>query len=328
MAADDWALVTLGTARLSVRASSENVKADLAVDGILADGIVASLARASIAVRFPGFRLTLGKARLSWGEGVAFNAGDLIFGGDTAAGLDLTADVLRDDAAWLVSSYVPLGRFSFVEAVALSPPVDIAAFLSNPLAAPDPSDIALGARAVGKVFGIKTEAAYLFRGEELVHHAALTLQGNLFVDWNLSVAASVPAIAATGGDLLDGLRVSAGLFHLQRLGHRAKLSARLEALLAPGGSWREEEPPELPVYGVVLYPELGLTFDDAVSVTLRGLLSPLDGSAWFVPGVSLSLHKGLTFLGMASIGIGDATDRYGFDRPGGLAVLLGCEYTY
>jgi hypothetical protein len=326
---EEWALITLGTTRVSVSASSENVKAEVAVDAILGDGIVASLARASIGVRFPSFRLTVGKARLSWGEGVAFNAGDLLFGGASAAGLDLTADVLRDDAAWLASVYVPLGRFSFVEAVALPPPVDVVDFLADPLAPlPDPSEIALGGRVQGKLFGVKTEAAYLFRGDELAHHAAVSLQGNLVVDWHLSAGVSLPAIAPEARDLADGLRLSAGLFHLQRLGDRATLSVRLETLVAPGGSWKEEEPPAAPVYGILLYPELVLTLDTSLSVTARALVSPVDGSALLVPGVSLSLHKGLTFLGMASVSVGDPTDSWSFDRAGGLAFLLGCAYTW
>jgi hypothetical protein len=324
----DWALVTLGTTRVSVNASSENVKAEVAVDAILGDGIVASLARASIGVRFPGFRLTVGKARLSWGEGMAFNAGDLLFGSTSAVGLDLTADALRDDAAWLASAYIPLGRFSFVEAVMLPPPVDIEEFLANPLTAPDPSEMAAGGRIVGKLLGIRTEAAYLFRGAEPAHHAAVSLQGNLVVDWHLSAAASIPAIAPDAADFAEGLRLSAGLFHLQRLGDRATLSFRLETLVAPGGSWNEEEPPAVPVYGILLYPELALGIGDSFSVTARALVSPVDGSAWLVPGVSLSLHKGLTFLGMASVSIGDGTDSYSFDRAGGLAFLLGCAYTY
>jgi hypothetical protein len=325
----DWALVTLGTARVSVNASSENVKAEVAVDALLGDGIVASLARASIGVRFPGFRLTVGKARLSWGEGVAFNAGDLLFGGGSVAGLDLTADVLRDDAAWLASVYVPLGQFSFVEAVALPPPVDVVELVENPLAPlPDPSEIALGGRVVGKLLGIKTEAAYLFRGVELAHHAAVSLQGNLVVDWHLSAAATLPAIAPEAHDFADGLRLSAGLFHLQRLGDRATLSVRLETLVAPCGSWSEEEPPASPVYGILIYPEFVLAVDSTFSATVRALVSPVDGSALLVPGVSLSLHKGLTFLGMASVSFGDGTDSYSFDRAGGLVFLLGCAYTY
>jgi hypothetical protein len=280
-------------------------------------------------VRFPGFRLTVGKARLSWGEGTAFNAGDLIFGSDSAVSLDLTADVLRDDAAWLVSAYVPLGPFSFAEAVILPPPVDVAAVFEPPYAPPpDPSDTAAGARVQGKLLGIKTEAAYLFRGAEPAHHAAVSLQGNLVVDWHLSASASIPAIAPDAADFTEGLRLSAGLFHLQRLGDRATLSIRLETLVAPGGSWSEEEPSTSAVYGILLYPELVFGLDESFSVTMRALVSPVDGSALLVPGVSLSLHKGLTFLGMASVGLGDGTDSFGFDRFGGLAFILGCAYTY
>ncbi len=325
----DWALVTLGTARVSAAVSSENVKAEVAVDALLGDGIVASLARASIGVRFPSFRLTVGKARLSWGEGVAFNAGDLLFGGASPTGLDLTAEALRDDAAWLASVYVPLGRFSFAEVVVLPPPVDVAELVNNPLAPlPDPSELALGGRVQGKLLGVKTEAAYLFRGAELTHHAAVSLQGNLVVDWHLSVGASLPAIAPEARDLSEGLRVSAGIFHLQRLGDRATLSVRLETLVAPGGSWKEEEPPAVPVYGILLYPELVLAVDSSFSVTARALVSPVDGSALLVPGVSLSLHKGLTFLAMASVSLGDGTDSWSFTRAGGLAFLLGCAYGY
>jgi hypothetical protein len=329
LGAEDWALVTLGTARVTLSASSENVKAEVAVDTLLGDGISLDLARASIGVRFPGFRLTVGKARLSWGEGAVFNVGDLLFGGSSAAGLDLTAEVLRDDAAWLAAVYVPLGRFSFVETAVLPPPVDVVELAENPLMPlPDPSETALGGRVVGKLLGIKTEAAYLFRGAELAHHASVSLQGNLFVDWHLSASASLPAIAPEARNLAESLRLSAGLFHLQRLGDRATLSLRLETLLAPGCSWNEEEPSASAVYGILLYPELALDIDNAVSVTARALVSPVDGSALLVPGVSLSLHKGLAFLGMATVGVGDATDSYGFDRPGGLAFLLGCTYTW
>jgi len=107
------------------------------------------------------------------------------------------------------------------------------------------------------------------------------------------------------------------------------LSFRLETLLAPGGAWHEEEPPSVPVYGILLYPELVLSPDERLSATARALVSPLlDGSALLVPEVSLSLHKGLTFLGMASVSIGDGTDSYSFERAGGLTFILGCAYTY
>jgi len=329
----DWAMLTLGTARVSLSATSESVKAELAVDGLLGESAVASLARASVAARFPWFRLTMGKARLAWGEGVVFNAADLLYGSSSAAGLDLTAETLRDDAAWMAAVYVPLGRFSFAEAVVLPPPLDVAAFIQDPAAPlPDPADAAIGGRIVGKLAGVKTEAAYLYRGETGSHSVAASLQGNLFVDWHLSASASLPAISPALKDLADSLLLSAGLFHLQRLGPRASLSLRLEALAAPAGAWQEVDPAPPPapatVYGLLLYPEISLAFDNAISLAARALVSPVDGSALIVPGVSVSVHKGLSFLGMASVSIGDETDNWSWSRQAGLSFVLGCAYSY
>lgn len=325
VAAKEWALLTLGTARVSASAATQTVKAEIAVDALLGDGIVPSVARASVAVRFPRFRLTLGRARLSWGEGIAFNAADLLYGGSSTGGLDLTADSLRDDAAWMGAVTVPLGRFSFLEAVVLPPPLDVVSLLQNPLAPlPAPEDLAAGGRFVGKVAGIKTEAAYLYRGKTSSHSLATSLQAHLLVDWHLS--ASMDPLDA------QSLRLSAGLFHLQRLGQRASLSLRLEALVAPTCSWLEVEPSALPgpapVYGILLYPELSFALGQALSVTSRALVSPVDGSALLAPAVALSLHKGLTFLATAAFAIGDDTDTWSPDRRGGLSFTAGCAYGY
>ena len=330
-AAGDWALFSLGAGRVSLSTSSENVKAELAVDALLGDGLSASLARALVAVRFPGVRLTAGKARLSWGEGTAFNAADLLYGSSSAAGLDLTADVLRDDASWLAALNVPLGRFSFVEIVALPPALDVAGFVANPAAPlPDWTAAAAGGRMVGKLAGIKTEVDYLFSGADAMHRLAASLQGNLFVDWHLSAGTGFPSASPVAADLLDQLRLSAGVFHLQRLGPRARLSMRLEVLAAPGGEWQEVEPagPAAPVYGLLLYPELALALDSDIAITARALVSPVDASAVVVPGISVSLHKGLSFFGMASLSFGDSTDSWSGDRRGGVAFLAGCAYTY
>lgn len=327
----DWSLFSLGSARVSLSTSSENVKAELAADALLGDSLSVSLARAFVAVRFPRWRLTAGKARLSWGEGVAFNAADLLDGSPSAAGLDLTADILRDDASWMAAVYVPLGRFSFAEALVLPPALDVAQFVADPEGPlPGPGDTSLGGRLVGKLAGIKTEADYLYSGAEGVHRFAVSLQGNLVVDWHLSAGTALASASSQPSLLLDDLRLSAGLFHLQRLGPRTSLGMRLEALAAPAGEWAEVEPPGLPapVYGLLLYPELALAVDSRLTVTARALVSPVEASAVIVPGVSVSLHEGLSFFAMASVGLGDATDTWAGDRRGGLSFLAGCAFTY
>jgi len=330
-AGGEWTLFSLGTGRVSLSSTSDSVKAELAVDGLLGEGMSASLARALVAVRFPELRVTVGKARLSWGEGVAFNAADLLYGSSSAVGLDLTADVLRDDASWLAALYVPLGQFSFAEAVVLPPGIDVAAFVANPAAPlPDLSTTAVGGRLFGKVAGIKTEADYLYRGATGMHQAAVSLQGNLLVDWHLSAATALSAAAPHPQALLDNLRLSAGVFHLQRLGPRTVLSLRLEALCAPAGEWQESEAPAppAPVYGLLLYPEASLAVDSSVTVSARALVSPVDGSAVIVPGVSVTLHKGLSLLAMASLALGDNTDSWAWNRRGGLTFLAGCAFAY
>jgi hypothetical protein len=338
-AAGDWSLFSLGSARVSLSASSENVKAELAVDALLGDSLSVSLARAFVSVRLPAVnapsaprvRLTAGKARLSWGEGVAFNAADLLDGSFSAAGLDLTADILRDDASWMAAVYVPLGRFSFAEALVLPPALDVAQLVADP-AGPLPGlgDTSLGGRLVGKLAGIKTEADYLYSGAEGMHRFAASLQGNLVVDWHLSAGTALASASPRPSQLLDNLRLSAGLFHLQRLGPRSTLGIRLEALAAPAGEWEEAEPPgpPAPVYGLLLYPELALAVDSRLSVTARALVSPVEASAVIVPGVSVSLHEGLSFFAMVSVGLGDATDTWAGDRRGGLSFLAGCAFTY
>ena len=144
--------------------------------------------------------------------------------------------------------------------------------------------------------------------------------------------ASLPVVSPKIEDFADSLLLSAGLFHLQRLGPRASLSLRLEALAVPAGSWQEVDPAPPPapatVYGLLLYPEVSLALDNAVSLALRALVSPVDGSALLVPGLTVSVHTGLSLLGMASASMGDETDSWSWSRQAGLSFVLGCAYAY
>ena len=107
---------------------NSNVKAQLTMEADVADTALIDVSRAFIKARFPAFRLTLGKTRLSWGEGFMFNAGDVIFD-SLSTSADLTADEIRTRGTWLASAYIPLGRFSFAEAVLLPPAFDPLTYL-------------------------------------------------------------------------------------------------------------------------------------------------------------------------------------------------------
>jgi hypothetical protein len=69
-------------------------------------------------------RFTVGRSRLSWGDGVLYNAGDTI-NGAAPGSVDFTADTLRDETQWIAAGYFPLGRFAFFEPVVLVPGFDL-----------------------------------------------------------------------------------------------------------------------------------------------------------------------------------------------------------
>jgi len=58
---------------------NKNVRGYLELSSLVTDTVSLDIPRAYIKVRFPRFRITDGKNRVSWGEGFLFNAGDVIF---------------------------------------------------------------------------------------------------------------------------------------------------------------------------------------------------------------------------------------------------------
>ena len=323
----EWSLAAAGTGRLTLEASgNENVRATLALEALLGEVAYVDVARAFVRVRFPWFRATIGKAGLSWGEGFYLNAGDVIFGpvGSTA---DLTADELRDDAAWQTAVYVPLGPFSFLEAVGIIPELDILEALEDPGSAEAPSaaESAAGARVLARLGGTQVQGGSLFRAPTESHHPYLAAQGNLYLDWYLSTTTTVPQWSPEAWDLWRELIAGAGLFHLARLPGRSDLALRLEALARPS-AWDEEN--AALSHGLLLYPEAVWNAGPSVSVVLRGFLSPLDRSGLCSVMVGWDVYQGLEVIALAAAQFGDADDLYGWDRPGGVALTTGVQFIY
>jgi hypothetical protein len=324
----EWALTGTGTARITFRnADDPNVRAQLSLDARLGDVPYLDIARAFVRMGFPWFRATVGKAALSWGEGFYYNAGDVIFG-PVGSSLDITADELRDEAAWLTTIFVSLGPFSFLEAVAVSPELNISELLSDPKAdPPSAADTAGGLRVLTKIGATQAEAGYLFRGTEVSHNPYLSLQGNLYVDWYLSGTTSIPQWNPRREDLTDTLLVSGGLYHIARLPGRSDLQLRLEGLVAPDAAWTDREDPEA-TYGLMLYPEIVWNAGESVAVILRNFVSPIDRSALLSAGVNWNVFEGLKLLAFVAGQVGGDDDIYGWDRPGGIAVTTGVQYIY
>jgi hypothetical protein len=316
-------------------ASSRDVKALLEADVSLTPGgspdFSLSLPRAYVKVRFPWFRLTAGKTRLSWGSGFLFDAGDAIFG-HLPPLADLSAADLRDRTAWLVSPYVALGDFSFVEGVFLP----FMPALPSPLPAAAPplvsfDSVSAGARAVLGMPGFTLEAGYLHDGERDLHKPFLSLQASLYFELYGAAGISIPDEAASWDDMKDSVRLSCGLFRAFDLEDWGSLSIRAEAGFIPMGAWEEADgglPSDSPGYGASAFLEVAYSPEDTVSLSARGILSPVDASGVGMLGVSWVIYQGLTLSGNAFLMFGDADDVYGWERNGDSGVIAGIRYSF
>ncbi len=327
---DYWSLSGLGTGRLTFKAvKNKNVKAQLSLDAQVADTAIFDISRALIKVRFPGFRATLGKARVSWGEGFFYNAGDVIFGA-SALSLDMTAEELRDDAAWLTSVFVPLGTYSFLETILLAPELSLSELTDNTdVLPPHISDTQAGGRVVTRIHGIKTEGGYLYGGIEAAHKPYLSFQGHLLVDWHLSASVSIPTESPDVSVLRESLHLSWGIYHMQDLLHGTSLFFRLEGLFIPDASWSEKNSSTEDVeYALMLYPEISWSVNDSLSLILRNIVSPVDLSALITAGINWNIYEGLKVLSFMTVQAGETTDIYGWNKPGGIGVTAGFQFTY
>jgi hypothetical protein len=316
-------------------AASRDVKALLEADVSLTPGgnpdFTLSLPRAYVKVRFPWFRLTAGKTRLSWGSGFLFDAGDAIFGHLPMIS-DLSAADLRDRTAWLVSPYVAMGDFSFIEGVflpfmpVLPSPVPVAA---PPLVSIE--SVSAGARAVLGLPGFTLEAGYLYDGERNLHKPFLSLQGSLYFELYGAVGISIPDDAASWDDMKDSLELSCGLFRTFDLEDWGNLSVRAEAGFVPMGEWEEADgglPPASLGYGASAFLEVAYSPLDTVSLSVRSILSPVDASGVGMLTVSWIIYQGLTLSGNVFLMFGDTDDVYGWDRDGDIGVTAGMRYAF
>jgi hypothetical protein len=316
-------------------AASRDVKALLEADARFTPGgnpdYSLSLPRAYVKVRFPWFRLTAGKTRLSWGSGFLFDAGDAIFGSLSPL-VDLSAADPRDRTAWLVSPYVAIGDFSFIEGVflpfmpALPSPLPAMAL---PLVSLD--SVSAGARAVFGFPGFTLEAGYLYDGERDAHKPFLSAQVSLYFEFYGAAGISIPWNADSWDDMRDSLRLSCGFFRLFDLEELGSVSVRAEAGLTPMGEWQEVSGGLSTAslgYGANVFLDCSYSPEDTVSISVRSIFSPVDVSGVALVGVSWGMYQGLTLSCMGSVMFGDTDDVYGWGRDGDAAVSAGLRYKF
>lgn len=338
-------LTGLATARLSIKSTgSRDVKGEFSLDSSTAALEAGTLPmidiyRAFVQTDFPALRLTLGKARLSWGDGIYFNAGDRLYG-STSLTAGLSASVFRDEARWLAAVYLPFGMFSFVEAVALPPD-----FILDTTVDPDYYHIShtdAGLRIVTEAVNTKFEAGYLYnyRGDEPLgaedrgfHEPYVSLQGYFFLDWHLSAAARIDP-EDPEASFKENLEITAGVAHSFYPQGAPTIGLRLEGLIRPGQDWEAAGYPTSeaalaadPGYGLFLYPEVSLS-GGAAALIVNALYSPVDNSGMASLLGQWKIYQGLTLLGSFSFQAGGEGDLFGWDRKGGGSLTLGAEYVF
>ncbi|TVR89464.1 MAG: hypothetical protein EA428_10150 [Spirochaetaceae bacterium] len=296
--------------------------------------------RASLRFRFPltedyTMRVAAGRDRLAWGIGSLFNAGDLIYGADGSGAADFTAlDDLRDETSWLYSAYLPIGERAYLEPVFLPPLPELV--LGDELAAtgtavvPGGADESrLGLRLHAVMGGLSLEPAYLYDGNEDMHHAAFSVQGNLWADLyaaaRLSLDDRIPS--QFGSVLEERSSASLGAFRTFRVGHDRNLTARMESLIRPGAAWSDQDSQDAE-YAVLLHPELVFSPGRTLNIIGRAVVSPLDSSALVIAGFSWNIFTGFYAESFAAAQLGDNTAVFGWDRPGSLSMSSGFRYRF
>nr|WP_321306551.1 hypothetical protein [uncultured Sphaerochaeta sp.] len=259
------------------------------------------LHKAYFKARFPSVRLTAGKTRLSWGDGMLFNAGDVLYGSNDTS-VTLSQSELRSETGLLVSLNYPLGFFSFAEAVVLpSPDMQI-------------EHMGGGARLYTTVQETKVEAGYLTSYEsERLHKPYISLQGNIGPDWYLSSSLAIPQSGDIGEETLDSWVITGGLFHIQYLEDDKNVSLRLEFLTRPAGNWKLESQSDADC-PLLLYPEVVYTPSSSLSWSLRTIISPLDLSFNATLGVNWAVLEGFSLLGFLSAPIGEKGDLFSWNN--------------
>lgn len=294
---------------------------------LLGANISMDIYRAFMKIRFPDFRIILGKQKLTWGDGTFFNTGDILYDSISLSN-DLTADILRDNASWLSEIYFPLGLFSFIEGVILLPEVNLAK--ENPA---DIKESGVGGRVVGKISKVKLETGYTYKGDMREHQMYVSLKSSFIFDFYLSLFSRITEENEDPDffhELYDESIISCGIFNSFSIVHGSNLSIILEALIRPTASWKEFGVLPDDDYGLYLFTELlwNLPTSASITLSLRDIFSPIDLSTLLSTGLVWNISTGFSLLHYVSVALGEENDTYSWYREGSLAFSIGFRFIY
>ncbi|MGN0740983.1 MAG: hypothetical protein ACI4LX_12515 [Treponema sp.] len=184
-------------------------------------------------------RIAAGKMPLSWGYGLFYNAGDLIFGSDplnstgadsaSATSLNFSSSSLSDFRTatdWIFALTVPLVKGIQLEAVAL-PPIENAALYNYGR---------FGGRAqfnTELAMLENIEAGYLADGNLASQRFYVSLDGNLWLDYNVNVSAALKKDEGFDNESFECSLALSKVFYIQTDVQNHQLQLRAESLWAP-----------------------------------------------------------------------------------------------
>ena len=288
----------VASGNLTVKSTgSKYVKSQLTLDFVSMRNFgVLSIDKAWIKIRFPILRVTIGKNRITWGEGIAFNAGDVIFDdyivpGGNVQNVDLTSDELRSVNRTMAQVIFPLGRFTSAEIIYL--PYDFFTTLEMSSAAigviPDDKNFnvhSYGGRFVTKAAGMKLETGYIFNGDSELHKPYISINGTLGVDYHFSSSINITHGSTNFEDWKETWKISAGSFYMFDLEDGRTLTLRLEALIKPFEDWS--------VDALLLYPEISFIPNEEIALFIRAIINPLDINVTGIIGLNWKTYQGFS----------------------------------
>lgn len=266
--------------------------------------------QAYLKARFPNVRLTIGKTRQSWGDGILFNAGDIMFTA-TDVSVNLGAETLRTQTEWMAGLQFPLTDFSFIEAVTM-PKVPYAL-----------ADMAYGARYYNSDYPIKFEFGFgsYRKNSDRLHIPYISLQGNIGIDWYMGISTECSQ-TAFGDHVKESSVISGGLFWMQSVGYRGTLSARFEAIFWPFRDWSSTTMPVM-----FAYPEVSYAVNESLTITFRSIISVQDASASTVLHIAWKPLQDMTLSLVALMNIGESTDIFSHEKVP-LACTIGSSWLF
>lgn len=307
---DNSNITSSGRAGGSLTVKSEgigDVKSQLTLDFLYVRNLgMVSIEKAWIKFRYPLLRVTLGKNRITWGEGQAFNAGDVIFDdyispdSGSLEEADLTADELKSLNRTLAQVIFPLGMFSYAEAIYLPYDFFSQAELGSAATGEYPEDKGFsehsyGGRLVTKAGGVKLESGYIYNGYRDLHKPYISINGTIILDYQLSASVNIPQDDGGFNSWKESFKVSGGLFYLFELENNRTLTLRIESLIKPFSSWEGD--------AIRLYPEIVYIPDINWSFFLRSLINPLEENSTGTFGINWKTYEGFTIGSYLSAGI-------------------------